>query len=192
MLDKEKIKHTTYSPGFVTNEEILIRAIIDPDHCKDGELISGAISRDDLISRGFSVFRKQYEKKAHFNNMVNAYLSKNFERKCEGVAKFPTLVAREINNEDGRQAFIVLDDAKIEDDHAHAQILFSEKYSRSKQLKLRKQLLQVLKTLYTIDEVFEDEKNNDFEEKKRPSSLSKITNSFSLLLNIFLKVFFRK
>ncbi len=147
---RECYLHNELAPSPVSPEEILLRLIFYPDHVKDNKLLPEAIPRDDLRSRGFSVQRSNFVTRELLDIRIRNYCDKSAARRFEGIADLLCKKIREIKDDDSCQAFIVIDDAR-EDDVGHAIILFSRKYSDSTQKKLRKNLLDQMSEIRSLE-----------------------------------------
>lgn len=151
----EETKQSQFSPGPVLSEETLLRIIYYPDHIDDGgNLLPEAIPTQDLRERGFSVYRKLYVKRKKVSDVIDNYVSKKSERQCRGISPVQCHTVRSINNKDGNQAFNVLDDAKTEDDEAHAEIKFSQKYGKAEQKGYRSKLKDKFTTILDTESVY--------------------------------------
>lgn len=151
----EETKQSEFSPGPVLSEETLLRIIYYPAHIDDdGNLQPEAIPTQDLRERGFSVYRKLYAKRQKVSDVIDNYVSKNPERHCRGISPIQCHTVRSINNKDGNQAFNVLDDAKTEDDEAHAKIMFSQKYGKAEQKGYRSKLKDKFTTILDTELIY--------------------------------------
>ena len=128
------------------DHEDLLRALFNPDHVKDGEVLVTAISLTDLRSRGFSVHRMAYVPQELVQKLIDKFLSRlrdRQQRKFEGVARLETRAVRVIF-EDGKQVFVVIDTAE-HCNVGHASIYLSEtSSSQGHARKLRALLLPLL------------------------------------------------
>ena len=148
------------SPGIVKNDEQLIRALINPDHIENGELLPRAISLTDLRKRGFSVHRLAYVSSEIVQRSIDQILSKPFEgrrRESQGVAVLQTRDVRDLKDDD-RQAFVVIDTA-LPCNAGHASIYVSyvsdTSLTDSRVRKLRALLLPLLQERMSVCEAFD-------------------------------------
>lgn len=149
---RECSKQSKYAPCPVRSNETLLRLIFYPDHIRDTHLLPEAISREDLRSRGFSIQRAEYATRKILQCRVDEICTKADGRSLAGIVKIVCENIRGIKDNDACQAFIVLDDANKEDDIGHAIILFSRDYANSFQRKLRKDLLDLMTEVISIEE----------------------------------------
>lgn len=157
----EEEKQTRFSPGPVLSEETLLRIIYYPAHIDDnGELKPEAIPTQDLRDRGFSVYRKLYVTRAKITSVIDNYVSRKSERECRGISPVLSRTVRNISDKEGNQSFHVLDDAKTEDDEAHAQIKYARSYGRAVQKGLRDKLRREFTTILEVESVCGELRNN--------------------------------
>ena len=138
------------------NHERLLRALFNPDHVKDGEVLVTAISLTDLRCKGFSVHRMAYVSPELVQNLIDQFLSRvrdRQQRKFEGVARVETRIVRGIFD-DGKQVFVIIDTAE-HSNVGHASIYLSEtSTSQGHARKLRALLLALLQERTCIGEAF--------------------------------------
>lgn len=123
---------TPYSPGVVTNDEILIRQLFNPTHYDEATRQPRPSAFDDVSNKGLSVNRLAY-------TTLQAILDKGHEkakrdsanllrgpRELIGHCEFLTAHLRAIKDEQNRQAMAVYDTAKS-DDVSHADVCLVRK-----------------------------------------------------------------
>ena len=136
--------------------ERLLRALFNPDHVKDGQVLVTAISLADLRCRGFSVHRMAYVSQKLVQNLIDKFLSRprdHQQPKFEGVARLATRDVRGIFEYD-KQAFVVIDTAE-HCNVSHSSIYLSETSSSlGRARKLRALLLPLLQERTSVDEAF--------------------------------------
>lgn len=142
-LEDEINSHSEFGP--VQDEECLLRIIYAPEHIKDGLVIETAISLDDLKSKGFSLDRDKYVDRALIQERISIQTQRNpDERQSSSISRFRCGDARKVLDQAKERAFIVIDDALV-DNKAHAS-LYSAKEGLGKGAlrKLRSLLLPLL------------------------------------------------
>ena len=155
-LDETTTAAPGISPGTVTDEEWLLREILNPDHVKDGELQPSAIPLKDLQERGFSIHRLQYVTSKLIEDAINKKLARTSEGKTrvlEGVACFTARSVRDIND-DGNKTFVVIDTAKPFNKGHGSIYLFNIEMKGSKARSMRGKLLPLLEKRVSVSEVF--------------------------------------
>lgn len=142
-LEDERSSHSEF--GAVKDEEYLLRVVYAPEHIKEGLVIEASISLDDLKSKGFSLDREMYVDNALMQQRISIQTERNPDmRQSSSISKFRCSDAREILDQANERAFIVIDDAIVEN-KAHAS-LYSAKEGLGKGTlrKLRSLLLPLL------------------------------------------------
>ena len=144
------------SPGVVEDHERLLRALFNPGHIKDGEVLVTAISLQDLRHCGFSVHRMAYVCPNLVQSLIDKFLSRPLagqQRKFEGVAPLETRAVRQIS-EKGKQVFVVIDTAEY-GNVGHSSIYLSDApSSEGRARKLRALLLPLLQERMSLDDAF--------------------------------------
>ena len=133
-----------------------MRALINPDHIENSEILPRAISLKDLRQRGFSVHRLAHVTEEIVQRSIDNILSRSFQgqrRESEGVSMFRAQEVRGLQVDD-RQVFVVIDTA-LQCNHGHASIYLAnapstEGYAR----KLRDLLLPLLQHRIPLSEAF--------------------------------------
>ena len=147
------------SPGPVPDHEILLRAIIDPDHIHQGRIQPSAVPLQDLKQRGLSIQRREHSTRQELEAVIRPMLAKTTVagvRRLESLAIFTTAAVRDIRNQ-GRQAFVVIDTAQP-DNRAHASIYLADLQARpSLAREMREQLLKLMETRVTPQRAFAEE-----------------------------------
>ena len=155
-VDEKVSARPDISPGVVEDHERLLRALFNPDHVKDGEVLVTAISLTDLSSRGFSVHRTEFVSPPLVQSLIDKFLSRlpdGQQRKFEGVARLETRDVREIK-ENGKQLFVAIDTA-MQCNRGHASIYLSDtSLSEGRARELRKLLLPLLQERTSVAEAF--------------------------------------
>lgn len=161
------MQNNSFSPGPISNNEILLRLIFSPDHIhEDGTLKTEAISRRDLTERGFSLFRKKYVTVNKLLKVIEEYIENKNERKCEGISQFVCETVLSITDEAFGEIFQILEDANTEDDLAHAIIKFSPHLLKCKdfkpatQKKFRSELIKKLENIIKTEIIFREISGN--------------------------------
>ncbi len=155
-------KQSPCSPGAVLSEETLLRIVYYPSHIDDnGKLKPEAIPTQDLRTRGFSVFRKLYIKRKKIDKVIDSYVGKNSERRCKGIYPIICSTVRNIEDNSKKKAFNVLDDAQTFDNEAHAEIKYSQKYTKSEQKGLRDKLKDKFIVVKEVSEICEELSENN-------------------------------
>ena len=140
--------------------ELLSRTILYPDHThSNGELKEEAISRQDITSRGFSVFRVKYTELDVVVDIVDRQIAKMPERNLVGASTFLAGSVRSITDKcttdkGNYQSFVIIDDADTLELRGHALILCAEKYKPSRVKEFRRNLLNLLHPILPLEEVF--------------------------------------
>ena len=108
--EDEKITRSQYSPGCVKDEEILIRLFYHPENFSPNNvLLPSAISSEDLIKRGVSLFREDYSGTKVITNVVKQHQgNKPVKRKECFLSKTVCKTIRNICDTKGR-AVVVID-----------------------------------------------------------------------------------
>ena len=165
-LDETVSASPDISPGLVQDDETLIRALFDPDHIKDGEVVPAAIPIKDLLQRGFSVQRRNFTTQELLEKLIDKYLSKpsgGTKRKFEGVAPLETREIRALTD-DEKRLFVVIDKA-LECNPGHASIYLAEtKVADSIARQHREKLMPFLNHRTSISEALaepEEDQNLD-------------------------------
>ena len=158
-LDEATTAAPGLSPGTITDEEFLLREVLNPDHVKNGEIQPSAIPLQDLKVRGYSLHRLHYVTRKFVEDSVLDKLSRPLTgktRALEGIARFTARTVREIRD-DGRQVFVVIDTAKPSN-RGHASIYLSDidmKDSRARSM--REKLAPLLEARIPLAEAFSGE-----------------------------------
>ena len=156
-LDETVSAAPDVSPGVVWDDEMLLRALFNPDHIKDGVLQVAAISLRDLQSRGFSVNRLSYVTSELVDDGINRLLARRpggEPRYSEGVARFSAGTVRSIQVDDA-QAFVVIDTA-LPGNVGHASTYLSEvSMPQSQARRMRERLLPLLQRRMPVAAAFE-------------------------------------
>lgn len=153
----EKEVNNIYSPGVVQDAEILYRVTLHPEHVdKDGKVLPAAISSEDLKSRGFSVERKSYCNVDNIKNLIDKQIKNSPEkRKFAEIAYFGCGLVRQFyfSADSSIRSFVVIDQALV-DNNAHASIYSAiPDATKSHIKKVKQQLLPLLETRYSIDNI---------------------------------------
>lgn len=158
---REQQRETKFAPRIfckgphIRNFELLSRTILYPDHANpDGTLKEEGISKDDLTKRGFSVFRVKYTLLKVVTDIVDRQVKKNPARSLIGASVFHAETARSIIDKDKFQAFIIIDDSKIQELRGHALILCSEKHKPSVVKELRHELSNIMNDPAPLEDFF--------------------------------------
>lgn len=149
---REEQRCTKFAPRlspkgpYIRASEPLARHIFYPDHAsRDGTIKVEAISRDDLLKRGFSLHRVNYTSLDNFSASVQVQIDRNQDRQLVGVTKFSAEDVRNINTLDHKQAFVVIDDAPEPNLKGHAIVLCANNKWKPSQVKeLRSLLAEIL------------------------------------------------
>lgn len=146
------------SPGFVEDDEFLLREMYDPQHFSNGEVAPSAASINDLSQNGLSVHRMKHVSVDFVRKSIGKKLLdkkiKGTPWASEGVAKTQTSKVRELRTRDGQQAFFVIDTATIENP-GHASIYFAHTPKSKKcARRARGLLVSLLQNIFSLDEVF--------------------------------------
>ena len=155
-LDESVSAAPDFSPGIVNDDERLLRALFNPEHVKDGQVIARAIPVRDLRERGFSVHRLEHVSPDFVQCSISQTLSrprKGGTWTDEGVAVFLTSCIRALQL-DGERAFVVIDTG-LADNPGHASIYAAEpgrgeSYARE----LRDLLLPFLQERMTVADAY--------------------------------------
>ena len=154
-LDETSSAAPDISPGVVEDDEPLLRSVFNPDHVKDGQVQTSAISLKDLQERGFSVNRLRYVTQEFVEESIDRTLARTFQgigRESEGVACFEARAVRDIR--DGTQVFVVIDTA-LQDNRGHASIyLANPDVQPSQARRMREKLLPLLHGRVSVAEAF--------------------------------------
>lgn len=142
----------------IRNFESLCRLVFSPDHTNtDGSLNVEQISREDLTTRGFSIQRTKHTDRKTINDIEAKYRQKAPNRKLEYLLEFLGQDVRDIKDEKGHQAFVIVDHAPTPDLTGHAHILCAEKYGKSERSKvkeLRAKLAKAINKRRELSELF--------------------------------------
>jgi len=153
-VEDEQRSQSEYSPGIVKDKEDLLRTVFNPEHMRDGEVIETAIPLEDLKSRGFSVDRKQYAQKNILQQRIEYQMGRLPEKRQSGlIVRLQCGAVRNLHDENGERAFIVIDTA-LKENIAHASICSATDRGRGALRKLRSLLLPYLQTRYSLEEIF--------------------------------------
>ena len=90
-IDETKSAAPDFSPGIVKDEEWLLRALFNPEHVQDKQVLDRAIPVQDLRQRGFSVHRMAHVTPDFVQRSIDQTLSRLREGDPwtdEGVAVF--------------------------------------------------------------------------------------------------------
>lgn len=146
------------SPGVVADAEFLLREVFKPYHVENGNLLTRAVSLQDLRENGFSVHRMAYVDEEYVRRSIRERLAA--PRSGEpwedaGVAVMETSTVRALRLESA-PAFAVVDTASQENP-GHASIFAADPdrgnaYAR----KLRSLLLPLLRERKPVGEAFEE------------------------------------
>lgn len=140
----ESISHSALGP--VTDGELLVRAIIAPEHIDEkGCPKPSAFQSVDLMERGLSVLRADKADTAEIDRQADA-LRKGDQSKwvhCMmiGVAG----EVRALRDSKGRKAFCIIDD-EMDNQPMHATIMRSADQGRSDIKELRAELMKIFNT----------------------------------------------
>ena len=144
------------SLGVVKNDEELLRALLNPDHVVDGEVLERAIPLKDLRERGFSIHRIAHVSPELVCRFIDKALSRTLQgthRKFEGVARFKALAVRRIVVKDV-QVFVIIDTA-LACNAGHASIYVADPtLSEGRTRQLRELLLPLLQERMSVLEAF--------------------------------------
>ena len=153
-LDEHVSAKPGLSPGVVEDDELLLRALFNPQHIRNGELLPSAIPAEDLLLKGFSVDRMKHVTAEFVKASIEKRLSKTGKpRKDEGVAKLKALEVRQFRVDDC-QALVVIDTAEP-DNPGHASIYASApEKGKTHARELRELLLPFLEKRMPVDEAF--------------------------------------
>ena len=157
LFPDETIAQSPYSPGPTENSELLFRFVLFPDHVgEDGLLSPGFVRIDDLqkCERGWSVDRLKHVETDHVVQNVTAHLKRHPERKCMGVARVHCYRLRSLVDVCGTRLLKLIDNG-IETNPAHAIVLCSHKFCRSRVMKIRGEVLDVLRFARLGNTVFD-------------------------------------
>ena len=156
VLDETKSATPDFSPGPVSDDEALIRAIFKPDHVVRDEVQPAAIPIQDLKNRGFSVHRIAHVTPTFVSNEINRMLARRHggeQRESQGVARFTARTVRTIRDK-GTQVFVVIDTA-YSHNPGHASIYLSDlQLKESQARRMRNKLLPLLNERITVREAF--------------------------------------
>ena len=158
---REQQRETKHAPRIfckgphIRNFEELCRIVYSPeDVFPDNTFKPEAISRTDLTTKGWSIQRVKYTERARVNDLITAYISRKGGRAFEYLLVFLGSAIRNIKDQDGYQAFFIVDHSHIPEDHGHAVILCAEKHPPSKIKELRKLLAEAVNNPQDINSVF--------------------------------------
>ncbi len=153
-IDSEYSSQSPYSPGFVENEEELLRIFFHPEHIVDNAVIETAISIEDLQSRGFSVDRRQYARRDIVQQTIDRQMARTPAQRESGIiAPFQCGTVRNIQDDNQERAFIVIDKA-CEHNIAHASIYSAKPRGKGTLRKLRRRLLPLLQQRCSLEDLF--------------------------------------
>ena len=156
VLDETRSASPDFSPGPVSDEEQLIRAVFKPDHVTQGEVQPAAIPIQDLNKRGFSVHRMSHVTPSFVTTEVNRMLTRpvgDEQREFQGVARFTARAVRSIRHK-GTQVFVVIDTGHSHNP-GHASIyLLDSQVQESQSRRMRNKLLPLLHDLITVEAAF--------------------------------------
>lgn len=153
-VNDELCVQSTWSPGVVKNEEVLLRTVFHPEHVLDGKVIETAISLTDLKSSGFSVDRFEYADRIILQKRIERLINNSPQLRHSGlIANFECFSVREFSDELDERAFIVIDTAEKENT-AHASIYSAKERGKSALRKLRALLLPFLQERSSLEEIF--------------------------------------
>lgn len=155
-LDESISAAPDFSPGIVKDDERLLRALFNPEHVQDGQVLDRAIPVQDLRRRGFSVHRMAHVSPEFVQRSIDELLAR--PRRAgpwadEGVAVLLTSGIRTLQLE-GARAFVVIDTAHA-GNPGHASIYVAkpekgESYTRE----LRGLLLPFLQERKSVAEAY--------------------------------------
>ena len=134
--------------GPVADCEHLARVVLDPRDLKNGKLVRGFLPLEQLEA-GWSFIRKD---KADENGIMahgEKLAERNPDRQRPGYAVINVAEFRAIQDEEGRQAFCILDD-EGEDAPAHAIAKKSACQEKSELRELRKHVMNLLSQQLTF------------------------------------------
>ena len=147
------------SPSPVQDHEILLRAIIDPDHIKEGRVQPSAVPLRDLKQSGLSVQRKEHSTRQELEAIIQPMLARTTAagpRRLESLALFTAGAVRSIRNQ-GQQVFVVIDTAQP-GNRAHASIHLADLRTKdSLAREMRERLLKLMETRVTPRQAFDGE-----------------------------------
>ena len=141
--EEETAQSRIPGPGPVRNCENLARIVLSPLHWKNGILDACFLTLDDL-EKGWSFIRREIAGEAKIKEHGKNQIGGKSGQKMHGYAVIKTADFRAIRDDEGRQAFCILDDER-EDAPAHAVAKKSAAREKSKLRKLRKIVLTLLK-----------------------------------------------
>jgi hypothetical protein len=154
-LSDEQISQSSFSPGVVKDEEDLLRWHFHPEHFKDGNILPAAITTSDLAQNGLSVDRYQYASKERIQEEIKRMQDRIPEkRKFALICKFSCLDVRDLRDEEGGRALMVIDET-LENNPAHASIYSAKDRSKGVLRKIRSDLLSLLEKHQNINDVFD-------------------------------------
>ncbi len=160
-LDESVSAAPDFSPGVIRDDERLLRALFNPEHIHEGQVLDRAIPVRDLRERGFSVHRMKHVSQEFVQRSIDEVLAR--PRKSgpwtdEGVAVLRTIHVRSLRQADTR-AFVVIDTA-LPHNPGHASIYAAEpgrgeSYARE----LRDLLLPFLQKRMSIADAYDLDTN---------------------------------
>lgn len=154
-LSDEQISQSSFSPGVVKDEEDLLRWHFHPEHFKDGNILPAAVTTLDLAENGLSVDRYQYASKERIQEEIKRMQDRIPEkRESAFICKFSCLDVRDLRDEKGGRALMVIDEA-LKDNHAHASIYSAKNRSKGMLRKIRNDFLSLLGKHQDTDSVFD-------------------------------------
>mgnify|MGYP000361110901 CR=1 FL=1 len=158
---KEQQRITQFAPRIrckgphIRGFEQLSRVAIFPDHTHiDGKLKVEGIAREDLTKRGFSVFRNEYTSIACVEDFIGKQIERKPEREFKHVLMFSVGMARQLQDSENCQAFIVIDDSATKQLSGHVLILCSDNQTKSKVKELRRKLADILNNQIPLQAAF--------------------------------------
>ncbi|WP_417215900.1 hypothetical protein [Alcanivorax sp.] len=158
---REQQRETQFAPRIsckgphIRGPEDLCRIVYSPEDVKpDNSFRPEAISCQDLMQRGFSIQRVSYTTRAKIDALIHNYTSRKPGRAAEYLLLFKAETVRKIIDQEGHQAFIIVDSAKKSDDEGHALIYCADRLPKSKVKELRYMLAEKISNAASIEAVF--------------------------------------
>lgn len=140
--EEETAQSKIPGPGPVKDCECLARVVLDPIHLENGELNVRFLTLDHL-EKGWSFIRREIAGEKKIKAHGESQAARGGGQKMHGYAVVKTAEFRAIRDDEGRQAFCILDDER-EDAPAHAIAKKSADRKKNKLRELREELLNLL------------------------------------------------
>ena len=148
---KEHQRTSKYAPKLskkglhVCDTEELGRLVFFPDFIdQNDKLKPEGISHQDLVKRGFSLFRLKHTCASVTNNIVHNQTQNNTARQFKGTTVFRAAEVRALRDSYNDQAFVIFDHAPTKELHGHAMIMCANDLKRSEVKELRKKIVDFL------------------------------------------------